>query len=189
MADKDLLKEVESLNKKMGLLEKGMDKLSAVTTNIDKDLKQLNISYQGGMHEVEDTLRREIHDVEETLSIFKHGMDGVKKEIIEKAMKTGEMHKVHLPHKLLINIRNDEGLTKEERLTEQEKKLAEFFTNQYDDSAGKFKELTFTEVKKDAPVDRSKIHELLKNLVERGIILKRETDYKVYYKMNFKAYD
>ncbi len=126
--------------------------------------------------------RRDVHEIEESVAVLKHGTSGWRQKILEEAKEKGELHNVYLPHKLLINIRNDS------RLTEQEKKLAEFFNSKFDDVTENYKELTFTEVKKDAPVDRSKINEILRSLIEKTIILKRKTDYKAFHKMNFKAY-
>ena len=127
--------------------------------------------------------RRDIHEVEESVAVLKHGTSGFRQKIIEEAKEKGELQNVHLPHKLLIKIREDT------RLTEQEKKLAEFFNSQFDDSTEKYKDLTYTEVKKDAPIDRSKINEILNSLIEKNIILKRKTNYRAFYKINFKAYD
>lgn len=126
--------------------------------------------------------RKDVHEVEESLAVFRHGMSGLRQKIIDEATQKGELHTVHLAQKLLIKIREDK------RLTEQEKKVAEFLNNHFQDPKG-YLELTFTEVKKDAPVDSSKINEILRSLVEKKVILKRKTDYKTFYKMNFKAYD
>ena len=128
-------------------------------------------------------MRGEVHGIEESVAILKHGTSGFRQKIIEEAKEKGELQNVHLPHKLLIKIREDT------RLTEQEKKLAEFFNSQFDDSTEKYKDLTYTEVKKDAPIDRSKINEILNRLIEKNIILKRKTNYRAFYKINFKAYD
>ena len=128
------------------------------------------------------SIRRGVHEVEESVAVLRHGTSVVRQKAVEDATQNGVLHTVHLGQKLLIKIREDNSLT------EQEKKVAEFLNNHFQDPKG-YLELTFTEVKKDAPVDSSKINEILRSLVEKNVILKRKTDYKTFYKMNFKAYD
>ena len=151
--------------------------LEAMSNRLDEILNRVkNLE-----NEIAST-RIDVHEVEESVAVLRHGTSVVRQKAVEDATQKGVLHTVHLGQKLLIKIREDK------RLTEQEKKLAEFLNNHFQDSKG-YLELTFTEVKKDAPVDRSKINEILRSLVEKNIVLKRKTDYKTFYKMNFKAYD
>ncbi len=130
-----------------------------------------------------DRIEAKLASLEESLAIFKYGAQEIKKKHMEEYKAQGKLHKIDFQHKLFALIRQDANLS------EPLRKVMEFMISQFDDSKHNFKDLTFSQIRKEAPVSGGKLSGYLNELVERGLLIKRDDGYHSYYKTNYQAYE
>ncbi len=168
-----------------GNLKKILEKILHLE-NLSEDLSKANEEQARIILKLEERNQKteeKLLEMEESLEIFKYGTKAIKDKHIEEYRKKGKLEEIDFQHKLILLIRQDKGLT------EPHKRLMEFMINQFDDLSHKFKEVPYKDIKRGAPVSESRLSKYLKDLVEKGFLIRKGEGHHVFYKTNYKAYE